>query len=704
MASAPYLPSLRDVSLPRRLWQDLLPTPGRLRRALRMTLTSIAVLILMLVLQMPYTAYGLYAILVVCAESPSASFKVGLAVIVVACFAILIEISVIVLTDNDPVARLLSLSIVSFLAGMIVAGTTVPSLGPILGLLYGVFVSFWETQASETVLVNNSLRLLAAFAFAIACAVAVEYALGAKSPVVLLRAEITKRFRALATMYQACSEETPSPLRHQSAMQVSRLAAAGTAGMLSLYNEIADRNLSPVGLPRAAHLKIFMLGPLLDDSAALGFDDVLLESPEAKRRCGALAAKFSRFADNQHEHNEAIDDFSPSLSVLPSRIESLTGALDLMSREAQEDPPIHLDFVPAGNAPLIIPGALRRAENVAFALKLSLCATLCYILYHAVNWPGISTSVTTVMVASFATTGAMKQRLIFRLGGAVIGGLLLGLGSTIFLFPYMDSLTSLCILVGLVAFGSAWIASGPRLGYVGLQIAFSFYFVTLAGPSGPTELAPSRDRLVGILLALLVMWFVFDQLWPVRTVTAMRGTLARVLRHAAEVFRIDPASVTKDHPGTVELGLRRQISLELAEIRSLDETVEFELGLERLQLEHASDLVVETSLSVAALVWSYLSTLRNPDRKIPEESGTTAVAQIVAGELQRMADSVDKRDRNSQQGPFTEAIQSAIFGRFSLDERTLHMLAHYDEVKKLIRRLDQLEASRQVASSPVVSG
>jgi multidrug resistance protein MdtO len=184
----------------------------------------------------------------------------------------------------------------------------------------------------------------------------------------------------------------------------------------------------------------------------------------------------------------------------------------------------------------------------------------------------------------------------------------------------------------------------------------------------------------------------------------MRGTLARVLRRAAQVFRINPISVTKDYPGAAEIGLRREISLDLAEIRSLDETVEFEFGLERLQLEHTSDLVVETSLTVAALVWSYLSTLRNPGRKTPEESDTAAVAEIIAGELQRMADAVDKGDRSSQQGPFMEAEQPAFFDRFSLDERTLHMLAHYDEVKKMIMRLNQLEASQHVTSSPVVSG
>ena len=73
--------------------------------------------------------------------------------------------------------------------------------------------------------------------------------------------------------------------------------------------------------------------------------------------------------------------------------------------------------------PVLVPGAIKDKDNIAFALKISFRATLCYILYHAIDWAGTSTSVTTVMVAGLTTTGAMKQRLAFRLLGATVGGL-----------------------------------------------------------------------------------------------------------------------------------------------------------------------------------------------------------------------------------------------------------------------------------------
>jgi multidrug resistance protein MdtO len=61
------------------------------------------------------------------------------------------------------------------------------------------------------------------------------------------------------------------------------------------------------------------------------------------------------------------------------------------------------------------------------------------------------------MVTGLSTIGVMKQRLTFRLLGAIIGGLSFGLGATAFLFPHMDSISSFVALVGFVAFFSSWL-------------------------------------------------------------------------------------------------------------------------------------------------------------------------------------------------------------------------------------------------------
>src|SRR6202011_6247978 len=77
-------------------------------------------------------------------------------------------------------------------------------------------------------------------------------------------------------------------------------------------------------------------------------------------------------------------------------------------------------------------------------------------------------------------------------------------------------------------------------------IVFAFYLVALSDFSSPPELAHARDRFVGILFALVIMWFVLDQIWPVRTVTAMRRVLASVLRSGASFFLLIDAAEQRD--------------------------------------------------------------------------------------------------------------------------------------------------------------
>jgi hypothetical protein len=193
----------QDFSFPKptpwlyRIWQDLQPTPERLSKALRMTLSSLLVLVLMLVLQMPYIAYGLYFIFLIGRESPSVSLRTAFASVVTILLVIVSEMGVVILSDNDPMARVLSVVIVTFVGGMILVSTSLPSLGSIAGFIYCVVIGFWEHHATEDTLVKNSLRLLAAFAMAAACGVAVEYVFGSRSPADRLEEQFRIRYQAL---------------------------------------------------------------------------------------------------------------------------------------------------------------------------------------------------------------------------------------------------------------------------------------------------------------------------------------------------------------------------------------------------------------------------------------------------------------------------------------------------------------------------
>src|ERR1700733_7738092 len=102
-----------------RFWQDLQPTPGRLNSSLRIVLSTILTLILLMTLRMPSASIGLYFVFLVGRDSPSVSLRSGLFSVVAFVFTLATVLGVVAFTDNNPVARLLSVSAVVFLAGML---------------------------------------------------------------------------------------------------------------------------------------------------------------------------------------------------------------------------------------------------------------------------------------------------------------------------------------------------------------------------------------------------------------------------------------------------------------------------------------------------------------------------------------------------------------------------------------------------------
>jgi multidrug resistance protein MdtO len=58
--------------------------------------------------------------------------------------------------------------------------------------------------------------------------------------------------------------------------------------------------------------------------------------------------------------------------------------------------------------------------------------------------------------------------------------------------------------------------SSPRLSYFGVQVALAFYLIHPQEFTIQTSLSIARDRVVGVLLGLVIMWLVFDQLWGAR--------------------------------------------------------------------------------------------------------------------------------------------------------------------------------------------
>jgi multidrug resistance protein MdtO len=623
-----------------RFCQDLQPTPGRLNVTLRAVLATSITLVLLMTWQIPASAYGLYIVLMVARDSPSVSIRGGISSIFALSIAVATEIGIVAATNNDPMCRILAIPVVAFIAGMAIRATTIPFLAVTWGFVICTLMANWEFQSPPELVVKNSMWLAGAGALAISNSVAVEYVFGVTNPVASFQEQFRVRYRAVENMFSAIASGAGSAEVSTATIQVARLAASGQTAMQELYGAIVDRNLDPGTLPVGSRVQISMLAQLMDISTAFGSHFRSSNDPRLAERCAQIAAQCHQLALPGVSPQERCAEFKADPpSTLLDRIESVLHSIRCMPHIDPSPGGKELIALPAKEVPLLIPGALENQDNVAFALKLSLCATICYVFYHAVGWPGISTAVTTVFFTATGSTGGSKQKLSFRVLGAAIGGLIFGIGSEAFLFPQMDSITSLVVLVAIVAFISEWCATGRYFGYVGLQIALAFYFVALQGFGPPLELAPARDRFVGILVGLIAMWFIFDQLWPVRTVTVMRRNLATVLRSEASLLRLGEAGQPREKERRQANALRDQVGKTVAGLRTLNDAVEFEFGVNKEVHLHSSQAILRAAFVAGAMFWNQLVILlSSDDEDFLRDPKLIEMRRAIATELNTMAE------------------------------------------------------------------
>lgn len=169
---------------------------------------------------------------------------------------------------------------------------------------------------------------------------------------------------------------------------------------------------------------------------------------------------------------------------------------------------------------LFVADAFTNPVYVQFALKVTLAAMGCYLIYTGLDWSGIHTSFITCIFIALESTAATIHKAWLRLGGCLVGGAL-GFLSIMFLIPRMESITSLALLTAAGTALAGWVASGsPRIAYAGLQIGLAFFMCIFQDFAPGTNFTTIRDRLVGIVLGVVVSSVIFNVLWPEREAPA----------------------------------------------------------------------------------------------------------------------------------------------------------------------------------------
>jgi multidrug resistance protein MdtO len=251
----------------------------------------------------------------------------------------------------------------------------------------------------------------------------------------------------------------------------------------------------------------------------------------------------------QTETDLALDQKTPSLrgfngdkaTVLLAQIIEVTEALRalLLSKTALSSTVVAKEREAKPKGPLIVPDAFTNPDYFRYALKTTLAIFVAYIAYTMLYWPGIRTCMITCFFVALGSLGETSHKMVLRLTGAALGGAL-GLGSVLFIMPYLTTITDLCLLVGVAAFIASWVAlSSERLSYAGLQIAMAFFFSTLVGFGPSIDLTEARDRVVGILLGNIIMFVVFSTIWPVSAQAQAQKFLAAALEKLSRLLGAD---------------------------------------------------------------------------------------------------------------------------------------------------------------------
>jgi len=111
-------------------------------------------------------------------------------------------------------------------------------------------------------------------------------------------------------------------------------------------------------------------------------------------------------------------------------------------------------------------------------------------------------------------------------------------------------------------------------------MALAYYFIHLQEFAFQTSLAIARDRVVGVLFGLIMMWFVFDQLWAAPAWVAMKNTFTANLRLLARLSREPVATDMRSSTNTF-FSIREMFRQDVDSVRSLADGVLLDFGAMR---------------------------------------------------------------------------------------------------------------------------
>jgi multidrug resistance protein MdtO len=519
---------------------ELSPYPGRAWVVARMTVAATIVMVLVMTFRIPGGFQGAIFTLIISRENPTETFFSGFRTAVGFLIGTLYTVFTIRMLIGDPLTHFLWVMGTLFLSFYLLR--VIADYGTAAPLGFGVLgsISLWDdTTLNGNTRLENTLWLAGVVVLGVVATIVVEYAFRRAHPVTDLTEGIEVRMQTVENVLRSAAMERP--LESEQEKKLSLYATVGTSRLsrLILRSEYSRHYKTQMGT-------VIALVRRLVDIAA-NFQLALSErtgaiDPADRQRCQRLAdevAEVRRSLTLRQLPTEIKQPLQEAPSQLPFLLtmgrtvalipQAFSGAesMDVLIPEPLDE---------EGSRHIFVADAFSNPVYVQFALRGTLAALVCYVTYMALDWPGLSTSVLTCFITALSTIGSSRQKQVLRLSGALIGGIIFGMGAQVFVLPYLDTIAGFTVLFAVVTAIAAWIATAsPRLSYLGVQLALAFYLINLQEFTIQTSLSIARDRVFGVLLGLVSMGLFFDLLWVRKAVNEMQTVFAHNLELFAEL-------------------------------------------------------------------------------------------------------------------------------------------------------------------------
>ncbi len=569
------------------LKHELAPYPGRAATVARMVLAATLVMIICNTFRIPYAFVGAINALLISRESPRATLSsAGSVLLPVAAGVAYILISV---------QSVISVPLLHFLWNIgslflaFYAVTVMINYGAALAfaLMISVGVTIWDRQSPGENGVEDTLYLLLVALIAVLVTSTVELAFNrtrAGDDIVL---PVAERLAAIHSVLISYSERRP--LDQATEEKITRLGMLGTS---RLRRALLRSDYSPRYRTQMSGV-VELVGRLVDIATALtqlSFEPSTTDQEHLKNLAAAVASirgdlTYRRIpgpiplnSEDEPHRVPLLREMENTIALIPH---AFAGSRSIAEYQGDEHQAPSEEKPKSGP---IAADAFANPEHLRFALKGCLAVSACYVIYNAIDWRGMAVTVMlTCFSTALSTIGVSRQRQVLRFAGFVVGGLVIGMGSQVFLLPHLDSITAFTVFFVLVTTLAAWfLTSSPRLSFFGLQMAVVFFVINMQTFARETSLSVARDRVAAVCLGLMMMWLIFDQLWRAPAGVEMRRAFVSGLRLLAQFTREPVAGDTRSAIQRAS-ALHDTINAKFDAVRSLADGVLLEFGPSRHQ-------------------------------------------------------------------------------------------------------------------------